>query len=102
MSHWTIGRKIACGFLLILLQALAVGVFGLWWTNRTAGNLNVVSTEYLPETQMANQVERELLNARIYFIYFVTIQREGGFSSERLGEISECPAATAQAPPTGE
>ena len=80
MSRWTIGRKIACGFLLIMLQALGVGLFGLWWTNRTTGRLDVVSTEYMPETEMATQIEREVLNARIYFIYFVTIQKEGSLS----------------------
>jgi methyl-accepting chemotaxis protein len=77
MSHWTIGRKIACGFLLILVQALSVGIFGLWWTNHTAENLHKVSSDHLPEMEMAAQVERELLNARIHFIYFVTIQKEG-------------------------
>jgi len=83
MSNWTIGRKIASGFLLILLQALSVGIFGLWWTNHTASKLNAVSAEYLPETQMATQIEREILNARIHFIYFVTIQKEGALDKGR-------------------
>jgi methyl-accepting chemotaxis protein len=39
--------------------------------------LNLVSTEYLPETELAGQIEREVLNARIHFIYFVTVQKEG-------------------------
>jgi methyl-accepting chemotaxis protein len=46
-------------------------------TRRTAHKLDAVSAEYLPETQLATQVEREVLNARIHFIYFVTIQKEG-------------------------
>jgi methyl-accepting chemotaxis protein len=75
MAQWTIGKKIAVGFLLVLVQALSVGLFGLWMTNRAA--TNVVSTEYLPETALATQIERELLNARIHFIYFVTVQKEG-------------------------
>jgi methyl-accepting chemotaxis protein len=77
MSSWSIGRKIAVGLLLVLLQALSVGLFGLWMTNRTAHKLQPVSAEYLPETELASQVEREVLNARIHFIYFVTIQKEG-------------------------
>jgi len=75
MSAWTIGRKISGGFLVVLLLALAVESFALWMTNRAA--TNVVSAEYLPETELATQIEREVLNARIHFIYFVTIQKEG-------------------------
>ncbi len=44
-------------------------------TNRAANNK--VFAEYLPETNLASQIERELLNARIHFIYFVTMQKEG-------------------------
>jgi hypothetical protein len=54
-----------------------MGLFGLWTTNRISNRLNLVSTEYLPETELATQIEREVLNARIHFIYFVTIQKEG-------------------------
>jgi len=77
MSEWTIGRKIGVGFLLVLAQALSVGLFGLWMTNRTGNKMNVVSAEYLPESELAIQIERGLLNARINFIYFVTVQKEG-------------------------
>ena len=75
--RWTIGKKIAGGFLLVLVQALLVGLFGLWTTNRNANRLKVLAAEYLPETELATQVEREVLNARIFFIYFVTIQKPG-------------------------
>jgi methyl-accepting chemotaxis protein len=77
MSAWTIGKKITVGFLMILVLALSVELFGLWITNRTSIKLNLVSAEYLPETELATQIEREVLNARIYFIYFVTIQKDG-------------------------
>ncbi len=32
-----------------------------------------------PEMQLATKLERDLLNARINFIYFITIQKEGSF-----------------------
>jgi chromosome segregation ATPase len=83
MLNWTIGRKIACGFLLIMVQALSVGIFGLWWMSHTVSKLNVVSTELLTETQMATRIEREVLNARIHFIYFVTVQKEGSLDKGR-------------------
>ena len=84
MSNWTIARKIAGGFMLVLVQALSVGLFGMWMTHRAANN--VVSTLYLPETELSAQIEREVLNARIHFIYFVTIQKEGSLEKgwERL------------------
>jgi hypothetical protein len=74
---WNIGRQIESGFLLIWFQAISVAVFGLWMTWHTAGKLNIVSQEYLPENELAGKVERDLLNARIHFIYFVTVQKEG-------------------------
>jgi len=61
--------------MIVLLQGLSVGAYGVWITNRTADS--VVSTECLAEIDLAHQVERDLLNARIHFIYFVTIQKEG-------------------------
>lgn len=81
MSQWTIGRKIAAGFLLVLIQALAVGVYAVWITSRTSGRLGLISSKYLPETEMAAQIERDLLNARINFIYFVTIQKQGSLEA---------------------
>src|SRR5437868_2783425 len=77
MSAWTIGKKIKVGFLMILLLILSVELFSLWITSRTSYKLKFVSAEYLPETELAAQVERDVLNARIHFIYFVTIQKDG-------------------------
>jgi uncharacterized protein Yka (UPF0111/DUF47 family) len=75
MRAWTIGRKISGGFLVVLLLALSVESFALWMTNRAANS--VVGIDSLPVTEQATGIERELLNARIDFIYFVTIQKEG-------------------------
>jgi methyl-accepting chemotaxis protein-like sensor len=77
MSKWTISAKIACGFVLVLVLTLSMGLFNLWLTNRTSAQLSLVTAEYLPEAALAAEVERDLLNARIHFIYFVTIQKEG-------------------------
>jgi len=40
-------------------------------------NENVHVNSYLPATQMATDFERDILNARIFFIYYVTIQKPG-------------------------
>ena len=77
MSHWTIGRKIAVGFLMVLIQALSVGLYALWMTAQTSGQLKLVSSEYLPELQLAAQIERDFLNARLNYVYFLTIQKKG-------------------------
>ncbi len=76
MAKWSIGRKVAVGFCAVLVQALGVGLFSLWIMRGASGKLNVVTAEYLPESELAGNIERELLNARIHFIYFVTIQKE--------------------------
>ena len=77
MSHWTIGRKIAVGFLVVLIQALSVGLYALWMTAQTSGQLKLVSSEYLPELQLAAQIERDFLNARLNYVYFLTIRKKG-------------------------
>ncbi len=77
MRAWTIGKKITLGFLVVLLLTVSVELFCLWITNRASDQLKLVSTEFLPETQVAAQIERDVLNARIHFIYFVTIQKDG-------------------------
>jgi hypothetical protein len=81
MANWTIGKKIAAGSLVILVQALSVGVYALWVTSQTSRELTVVSTEHLPETELAVQLEREVLNARLNFIYYLTIQKPGSLEA---------------------
>jgi methyl-accepting chemotaxis protein len=81
MSRWTIGKKIAVGFLVVLIQALSVGLYGAWMTSRTSHELKLVSDQYVPAMQVADQIERDLLRARIAFIYFVTIQKPGSLDS---------------------
>lgn len=86
MSAWTIGKKITVGFLAILLLTLSMDLFVLSITNRTSDQLNLVSSAYLPEMELAAGIERELLNARIHFAYFLTVQKEGALQQgwERL------------------
>ena len=77
MARWTIGKKIATGFVVVFLQAISVGAYALWMTAQASGRLGLVAAEYLPEAELAASLERELLNARIHFIYFVTVQKPG-------------------------
>ena len=75
--HWTIGKKIAAGFLTVVAVMLLVSLIALWTTVRTSKQMDLIASEYLPVTELASRVEGEVLNARIHFIYFVTIQKEG-------------------------
>jgi methyl-accepting chemotaxis protein len=77
MSQWTIGRKICGGFMLILFVMLCMGAVCIWTMARASAGLNLVVFTSLPVAQLAIQIEREFLNARINFIYFVTIQKPG-------------------------
>jgi len=75
--NWTIGQKIAAGFLAVLIQAISVGVYAVWTSAQADDRVSLVASQYLPETELAASLERELLNARIQFIYFITIQKPG-------------------------
>ena len=77
MPQWTLGKRIAFGLLLVLAQALSVGIYALSMAVQSAHQLQRVSSEYVPEMRLASQLERDLFSARINFIYFVTIKKEG-------------------------
>src|SRR5450432_2805396 len=77
MKTMTVGKRIGAGVAALALQALAVAGFSHWMMVQTSDRLKLVSAQYLPVTELAAQVEREVLNARIHFIYFITIQKTG-------------------------
>ncbi|HLJ44806.1 MAG TPA: methyl-accepting chemotaxis protein [Bryobacteraceae bacterium] len=77
MSSWTIGKKIGAALGAVLFQAICLTCLGSWITLHTSHTLDAVRSEYLPVSEAAYRVEREVLNARIHFIYFVTVQKKG-------------------------
>jgi len=77
MKSMTIGQRISLGFATILLLALTGGGVSQWKMTQISNNLKLVSAQYLPVTELSTRVESEFLNARIHFIYFVTIQKKG-------------------------
>ena len=81
MSRWNVGQRIAGGFLVVLVLTLVVGSIAVWMTSRTSAKMNSVAADLLPETDLSVRVEREILNARINFIYFVTIQKDGALEN---------------------
>jgi methyl-accepting chemotaxis protein len=83
LSRWGIGKKIAAGLLAVLIQASSLGVYAVWKSAESDRALNTVAGLYLPEAALSAALERELLNARIHFIYFVTIQKPGSLEKGR-------------------
>jgi len=73
----SIGRKIALGFAALILFALAGAAVSVGSGGRALTRLAPVDARYLASSQIASDIERELLNARIHFIYHVTVQKPG-------------------------
>ncbi len=80
ISGWTVSRKIAAGFGALLVLALAGGMTNELQVWRAAGQLRPIAADYLAAEKLASLFERKLLNARIHFIYHVTIQKQGSLA----------------------
>ncbi len=81
MGGLTIGKRmgLAFGFLMLCLAGLSVlGVLTMVRVNR---GIVDADEEYLPVSQMAGNFERALLNARIHFAYYLTIQKPGSLEN---------------------
>jgi ABC-type transporter Mla subunit MlaD len=79
--HWTIGRKLSAGFAGIILTLAALGALAVITMRSSAKAMTGIAREYLPEMKLASAFESEILNARIFFIYHVTIQKPGALSA---------------------
>jgi len=73
----TIGRKIAWGFAVIILLALGGVAVSVIVSEVALNALAPIDSALLPAGRMAAAEESALLNARIHFIYHVTVQKEG-------------------------
>ena len=73
----TIGRKIALGFAVIILLGLGGAAVSVIVSEVASNSLAPIDSAFLPAGRMAAAVESALLNARIHFIYHVTIQKDG-------------------------
>jgi hypothetical protein len=77
MNHWSIRKKLMAGFSVILLAANLISIWSAVQMRRAAATMSAIADEQLPELALAIAFEREILNARIFFIYHVTIQKPG-------------------------
>jgi methyl-accepting chemotaxis protein len=81
VTNWTIGKRFAAAFAAIILILGAAGMFSALMMRRSSASMTQFAREYLPELRLATAFEREILNARIFFIYHVTIQKPGALNS---------------------
>ncbi|HZY72294.1 MAG TPA: hypothetical protein VFE22_04220, partial [Edaphobacter sp.] len=81
MKFSTIGARLSAGFGAVVVVLCGVGVVGSFVMWRAKSATTAVADAYLPEMNLATSFEREILNARIHFIYHVTIQKPGALEA---------------------
>lgn len=91
MPKWNLRTRIWSAFAVALLLALPFGVMGVWQTIDSSRRLSALSSAVLPVSRLAASFEREILNARIHLIYFVTIQKAGALEKgrQRIGRAQD-------------
>lgn len=79
--RWTIHRRLAAGAVAVGILAMAIASVACWsmWGGSRA--METLAGDHLPVLELSTALERELLNARIHFIYHVTIQKPGALEA---------------------
>jgi len=81
MTNWTIGKKFGAAFAATILVLGGAGALSTIVMGRSSTAMTQIAHQFLPETRLATAFEREILTARIFFIYHVTIQKPGALDS---------------------
>jgi len=61
----TLGRKIGLGFTVLLAIAIVLGVTSIWSMRSVEDESHMLAAEYAPEVEIANNVERHVLEASL-------------------------------------
>jgi len=81
MRHWSVSTRIVSGFGVVLIGAALATVMLFLAMNRAAtslnSGLNAAVRSAMPASALASSLEREILNARLYMLYFITTQKPG-------------------------
>jgi len=83
MTKRPIGAQLILGFGAMILLICGVGLLSVINMWRSTSLVTTTSNQYLPLMQLATAFEREILNARIHFIYRVTVQKPGALEAGR-------------------
>lgn len=81
MTRWSVRKKLVVGLAAIVLIANVVAAWCAFSMRRASMAMSELAQQQLPELALATAFEREILNARIHFIYHVTIQKPGALDS---------------------
>ena len=77
MRNWKVSLRIYLAVALPTGLALAAALVAAAWMRHAQAVVAPISNQYLRLQNSAEEFERRVLNARIHFIYYVTIQKEG-------------------------
>src|SRR4051812_18405654 len=73
--------KLAAGFTALVIVLCGVAAPRAFVLSRASRVMSDTAEIYMPEMQLATAFEREILNARIHFIYHVTVQKPGALEA---------------------
>jgi len=77
MSKWTISTRVAGAMLAMFLTGSIGVVVALFAMSQATTSATATSEAYMPVMQMSQEFEREILTARVNFIYHALIQKPG-------------------------
>jgi len=89
VQNWPVGKKLTAGFMLVVGLMAIQGIVGVMASSGASSKLDVVASDFMAESDLAGRIEREVLNARIHFIYYVTVQKRGSKEKgwQRFGNL---------------
>jgi methyl-accepting chemotaxis protein len=83
-----LGAKIGLGFGLLLAIAVAVGLLAVWKMSSVTGQATMLSAEYVPEVQVANEIERHSLQT-MYDMRGYTFTENTTYLEEAKANLAE-------------
>ena len=93
MKNWSISLRVAFGFALVLVCMGCLSAMSTYTMRSVLESEESHIRSYGPAKKMTTDFERHVLNARIFFIYFVTIQKPGSLDKgwERYHQAEKQP-----------
>lgn len=83
MSSMSLGKKIASGFGIIIIIAIALGLTGVINMNSATKNSERLAQEYVPEVEMANGMERNFLKTRLSMVAYTYTEEDNFVASAK-------------------
>ncbi len=79
MRNWSISRRLSISFSIVLLSAFSVTAAFVACVWQASKAVSAMDKSFVPVTTALTTFEREMLQARINFIYFATIRKPDSF-----------------------